>query len=135
MKKLLVQILAISIAIPSWTAGCYKRVEIPREQLTNNATFKQEDGPYYVERTNRNGQSPVSFSTMRVQNSTLVGELTDRHNSGPMSYQLSDVKRVDRKEFSPGGTVLGLLGVGAGLIAILGIVFVVGMSNSNCCGT
>jgi hypothetical protein len=43
MKRLLAQILILAISIPTWTAGCYKRVEIPRDQLMSNKTFSPKE--------------------------------------------------------------------------------------------
>jgi hypothetical protein len=134
MKKLLAQILILAIAIPAWTAGCYKRVEIPRERLTDNANFGEKGGPYYVQpKTAWEAGAPLK--TLSVQNGTLIGELKDHNKPGQTKYQLDDVKRVQKKEFSPGITALAVLGGILGAFAAIGMTFAIGMSTSNCCGS
>jgi hypothetical protein len=111
----------LTIAIPSWTAGCYKRVEIPREQLTNNATFPAKEGPYFVE-PKALGQSTEPLKLFRIENGTLLGDLKNPDHKGQTTYVLNDVRRVDKKEFSGSTTAVAAVFGGVGLI----VVFVLG---------
>jgi hypothetical protein len=109
--------LALILSVSLTTAGCHYRVEIPREQLANHAMLPSKEGPYFVQ-SKQGGKSP-EFSSIRVEDGTLIGELRYRSQGSQRTYALQDVKQVEKQQISAGGTVLGVLGIAIGAFALM----------------
>jgi hypothetical protein len=118
MKKPLAQVLVLALAIPAWTGGCYKRVEIPSERLRTMSMFPDKEGPYFVQTKTRT-KSPA-LKNLQVTDGRLRGEFKDPFQKGQTTYQLTDVARVERTTFSASRTTLAII---ASFIAACGLGF------------
>jgi hypothetical protein len=138
MKKLIAQILALAIAVPAWTTGCYKRVQIPKAELTNNAKFSSPEGKQTFVVTKNDPKGSSEFSSLRVENNRLIGNLKGVKGIDETTIPIDHVRQVERKEFSAGRTTLAVLGIGVGVVALaftaLILAIAIDCSGKNSCG-
>jgi hypothetical protein len=122
MKRLLAQALILVLVIPVWTTGCHKRVDIPKEQLADRASFGTKEGPYIVQ-PKAALTSSAPLKSFRIQNETLIGELKDGWQTGRTTYPIQDIVGVAMERTDVPMTILAILATGAAFVgaAVLGI--------------
>src|SRR5258707_1110002 len=111
MKKIPVKSFwAVLLAVALTTTGCYHRVDIPREQMVDARAFgspSDKDRKYFVAVA---GQSkPVEFSSMKVEDGKLIGQVQGIKGVDQSTIPLSNVDQIQKKELSVGLTSLAVL--------------------------
>ena len=138
MKRTLIYLLVTAISC----SGCYKRVEIPKEQLTNRASFQSEvktsDASskrvtYVVSEKDKNNS--IELNSFRVENKKLVGEVKGVRGVNVQTIPLDNVQRVESKEFSAGKTVIAVLGSLVGVALLSFGVAAATLYGHGCCGS
>ncbi|MFH1017280.1 MAG: hypothetical protein V1798_03750 [Pseudomonadota bacterium] len=134
MKKMLIYLLVTAITC----SGCYKRIEIPKEQLTNRASFQSEvktsdssskTVTYVV--SEKSKYNSTELKSFRVENNKLIGEAKGVSGVDVRTIPLDNVQRVESKEFSAGRTAIVVLGSLVG-VALLSLgVFCAMLADSN----
>lgn len=122
MKKLIAQLLVLALAIPAWTTGCYKRVEIPKDQLVDQTSFAPLSGWIYVAKS-RTEDGVHKLNSFKIENGRLIGEEGTIKGVREATIPLQDLQSIESRYFSAGKTTLAVLGC-AGIIGLIfGIIF------------
>jgi hypothetical protein len=121
-------VICLLIVAQVLTTGCYHRVEIPKEELTNHATFSSPEGKQTFLVTKKDGYVSRDFSSLRIENRQVIGQLKDVKGV-ENAIPVSDIERVEKREFSAGLTTLGVLGGLAGVGAFIFGVLLLAWAN------
>ena len=125
-RTFLIYLLTVALATPAGTMGCYKNLEIPKEQLTDRTYLAPKERVSYVVEP-KNGEAPLELKSVTVDNQTLIGQM----GKNQVTIPLANVKSVEKQEFSLGRTLLGVAGfIGIGLGIFMGVM-VISMPKSS----
>src|SRR5262249_12119566 len=107
MKRAFTYLLIVALVT---TTGCYKRVEIPKDELVNNASFFPQNKETFLITRNGAERKSTELTSFKVEKNQIVGQPKYAKASEETVIPLNDVQKVEKKKFSGGKTALAIGG-------------------------